>query len=483
MKALLRRLWRRPARHERQGGVPVRRRPRLSLEALESRWAPAAGVPAAALALVPQPVLLPGPQPWPLTALVRFDAQPVISQLIPPGPTTDADLSFQVQGSFNESGQISPAFPMGPVQPPEPIYPPEPFLPPEPLFPWSQNGSYSLEVLAHETLVPPTGAGAPGSLQVTYSIQGTFNSVLRVAPGPAAAGMAATWVSVYHASLAGHGQIAGTVSAADPTAGQQVVFTSQADTSYQTQGQVERQLPGEHPFETIALERGTTHDQALWNWRESLFPLQPTIPAVSTITASYSGADHLNQDLLVWPQNGEARSSHLAADLRADASADESLAASGPAGPSAGPAGLLLTGDSQLHGRLDVLTADRPSPFSHVIDGTGGVQENVVVVPQPVAQVAPVLLAPIGNISTTTPTFSWTAVPNATHYSFWLEDPTTGVVQFVMGNPSNTLPNFPVTFGDQYVWWVQAQDDMGNGSPVSIWAMFTVFPILHVPPF
>ena len=458
MKALLRRLWRRPVRDQRQGGVPARRRSRLDLERLESRWSPAVGAPAEALALVPQPVLLPGPQPWPLTALVRFDAQPVFAQLIRPGPTSDADQSFHVQGSFSESGQIRPAFP------------PVPIHPPQPTASWSLNGAYRLEVIANETLGPPAAAGGPGTLQVTYRIQGTFDSVLRVVPEPAAAGTAATWVTAYHASLDGHGQVSGTVSAADPTAGQQIVFTSQADTSYRTQGQVERKLPGEHPFETIALVRGTTDDQALWNWRESLTPPEPTISTVSTVAASYSGADHLNQDLNWWPQNGEARSSHFAADLRADASVNESVAASG----TAGPAGLVLVGNSQLRGRLGVLVADRPRPHSWVIDGSGGVNEKVVVVPQPVAQVAPVPLAPIGKIFTDTPTFSWTAVPNATHYFFWLEDVTTGEVTVSPDTPDNSLPNFPVTPGDTYWWFVQALDDMGNGSPMSGIVSFTV---------
>jgi hypothetical protein len=446
-------------------------RPRPDLERLESRWAPAVGIPAEPLAVVPQPVIVPGPQPWPATALVRFDTQPVFSQLIGPGPARETDLTFHVQGYFSESGQIRPA------------YPPEPVLPPEPLLTWSLNGSYSLEVITHKTLVPPADTGGPGTIQMTYSIQGTFNSVLRVVPQPAAAGVGATWVTIYHASLDGHGQISGTVSATDATAGQAIVFSSQADTSYQSQGQVERRLPGHSTFESIALVRGMTQDQALWNWRESLQPSEPVIPTVSTIAASYSGADHLNQDLVWWPEHGEARSSHTAADLSADASVSETLAASGTGSPSAGPAGLLLVGDTQLQGHLDVLEADRPSPFSRVIDGTGGVNENVVVVPQPVAMIAPVLLAPIGVIVTPPePTFSWTAVPNATHYFFWVEDLTTGIVTVDPAAPSNTIPNFPLnnsTGADHYVWWVQAQDDMGNGSPVSDAALFT---LLFIPP-
>jgi hypothetical protein len=93
----------------------------------------------------------------------------------------------------------------------------------------------------------------------------------------------------------------------------------------------------------------------------------------------------------------------------------------------------------------------------------------------------PVLLGPVGTIFTDTPTFSWTAVPGATQYFFELEDITTGAVAIIQANPDNSVPDFPVTPGDVYAWFVQAQDNLGDSSAVSKVAVFNAITAV-VPP-
>src|SRR5262249_45367557 len=157
-------------------------------------------------------------QPVPPHALIRFDAQPVFSRLLDPGPTCAADLDFQVQGLFSQSGQTTPA----------------PADVANPGGTWSLYAFYSLEVHAPKTRVPPAaapassaagaspGPAAPGTLEVTCTIRGEVALGLTITqPGDDPRGASQT-VTIGREHLVSHGEISGTVSAADPSNGQAI---------------------------------------------------------------------------------------------------------------------------------------------------------------------------------------------------------------------------------------------------------------------
>jgi hypothetical protein len=100
-----------------------------------------------------------------------------------------------------------------------------------------------------------------------------------------------------------------------------------------------------------------------------------------------------------------------------------------------------------------------------------------------IAALAPPLPSgPTGTITSTTPTFSWSAVPEADHYYFWLSDETTGQspVLFV---PNVSLTSFSVasaqqlTPGHSYVWWAGAVSTNGRGITWSSPQSLTIAPL------
>jgi len=89
------------------------------------------------------------------------------------------------------------------------------------------------------------------------------------------------------------------------------------------------------------------------------------------------------------------------------------------------------------------------------------------------APVAPTPLAPTGTVTSTTPTFSWSAVPTATRYALWVDDATTeGKIQQVytaaqLGCAAGTgtcavTPTVTLAIG-KGTWWVKATTAAGDG--------------------
>ncbi len=104
-------------------------------------------------------------------------------------------------------------------------------------------------------------------------------------------------------------------------------------------------------------------------------------------------------------------------------------------------------------------------------------------VPAAFLPVAPKPLAPAGTVSTTTPTFSWAAVPNATSYFLWVDDASAaGKVQQVfsaaqLGCAAGTgtcavTPTVALATGNG-TWWVKATTAAGDG-PWSADQTFTI---------
>jgi hypothetical protein len=482
MATIVNRLWDRCTRQCRPVGAKVCRRPHLEIEALESRWAPA-GV---GLALVPRPVVEVNPQPLPPGAIVQFDAQPVFSKLIPPGPPTFTDVSFQLNGQFSESGQQIPPGPTtmqaGPTQS------------------WSLTAVYSLEVHVQETLVPPgppiapAGPTAippgppiiPGTLDITYSVEGSVDSVLTVTQmagtGTPAAPAAPQDVTIGRELLFRHGAITGTIAPADATGGQQITFIANAETTHETSGQT-RKLIGRTKYPNITLERGIARVQSLWNWDETL-KSSPASDAVAAIDASFSGTDQLDQALLILAPLHPPNPCFIAAALSGTGSLHENLQ---PPGPPIAPGlpGFVLNGSFQDQGDLNETITLLSAPTFHVDNvfaAAGSLnQTGVVLPPQPVNPDTPVPLAPSGLVFTSTPTFSWTAVAGATHYSVWIEDLNTGGVIFAPYVTGTSLPS-SLTAGDTYAWSVQALDDIGDASAVSQVMVFTIVQAKGVAP-
>jgi len=104
-------------------------------------------------------------------------------------------------------------------------------------------------------------------------------------------------------------------------------------------------------------------------------------------------------------------------------------------------------------------------------------------VPAAFAPAAPTPLGPTGTVASTTPTFSWAAVPNATSYALWVDDASTaGKVQQVyaatqLGCAAGTgtcavTPTVALAIG-KGTWWVKATTAAGDG-PWSADQPFTV---------
>jgi uncharacterized repeat protein (TIGR01451 family) len=87
---------------------------------------------------------------------------------------------------------------------------------------------------------------------------------------------------------------------------------------------------------------------------------------------------------------------------------------------------------------------------------------------QPLAQ--PVLIAPLGPITSTMPTFSWKPVSGTDYYEVWVDDITTGTSQ-VLYNPNvsatSWTPGTSLTAGHHYRWWVKAHSNNQDSSPWS----------------
>ncbi len=84
--------------------------------------------------------------------------------------------------------------------------------------------------------------------------------------------------------------------------------------------------------------------------------------------------------------------------------------------------------------------------------------------------------APLGSVTTTTPTYSWNTVSGAASYNVWVNDVTTGVSKIVFENvaTASDTPTTALKLGDSYRWWVQAVNGNGTAGDWSGGLDFTV---------
>jgi uncharacterized delta-60 repeat protein len=89
----------------------------------------------------------------------------------------------------------------------------------------------------------------------------------------------------------------------------------------------------------------------------------------------------------------------------------------------------------------------------------------------------PTVTAPIGIVQTTTPAFTWMAVPNAARYDLWVDNITTGQSQVIRQTNVTTAsftPSSPLTASSTYCVWVRAFDAQNRASAWSAFADFSI---------
>ncbi len=98
------------------------------------------------------------------------------------------------------------------------------------------------------------------------------------------------------------------------------------------------------------------------------------------------------------------------------------------------------------------------------------------------AEPAATLIWPMGNITDTTPTYTWNAVSTATWYNLWVNGPSGNVINLWFsaagaGCSSGTgtcsaTPPTTLALGN-HTWWIQTYSSAGHG-PWSSGKAFTV---------
>ncbi|MGH9333171.1 MAG: hypothetical protein ACRD21_05410, partial [Vicinamibacteria bacterium] len=83
---------------------------------------------------------------------------------------------------------------------------------------------------------------------------------------------------------------------------------------------------------------------------------------------------------------------------------------------------------------------------------------------------AAVLVSPVGNSSTSTPTFRWTGIATASEYYLWVNSSTGNVLRhwypaasLCSGTNCSIGPSSALAAGN-YTWWIQARNGAGDGA-------------------
>ena len=382
----------RPQKAARHANAVWRRHKRLAIETLENRLALSATAAAVGpLLFSPRAIVEANPGAVPPVAVVAFDPQPLLANLIATGAASlTASGTFPLEGTLSETVKIGPAS-TGPT----PAASANAALETATL-----TVSYNLTAQVNQSIIAPvsTGTGSPtitpGSLNATFSIWGTITGVLTVNnPAPKETlTFNFTEVSVSTTPYES-GKISGTIYTIAPGGSQAISFTTQENVNENVTGTLVQKLPGLNSVEAVTLVRGVVQDHSLSNWLQTLHAVPTSATAaVSSIAATYTTSDTLAESLWLslTPTPVAAGSGmpstaptyQIAATFTGGGSVNEilhSLLTPVAAGSTAVPVGptLEVTGTSQDEGKLSGTISSPPGTttptqvFSDQLDGDG----------------------------------------------------------------------------------------------------------------
>jgi len=372
------------------------------------------------------------PSAVPPFPLVQFNPQAILTDLMSAGSQTNSTgLLVNGDGSANlsESVTTSQAGSSGPAQ--------------DHLL---LNYQYRLDGVAEETVTPGSPA-APGSVTISFSLSGRVEGSFQDTTGS----LPPQWIGRLDALMTIHGSLSGTWTK-DASLGITLIdlnSTFTTDTAIHQNESITRGAILIPWFMDATVHSTGTGDATLLPagiaGGAETSVISNTGSATDDVSANVKHSQAAGtSELLEWdisfhkieiePNNGKS-------EFMDDWNADDGTG-SGTSTPSGGQSS-----------QVSVVFAAAGSSLQHVIP-------TVVLA-------APVALAPSNTIFTTTPTFSWTAVPGATNYFVTIIDLTTPlVVHGDVAGTSLTL-GFGLTPGDTYVWYVQALDNQGDASDFS----------------
>ncbi|HEY1603451.1 MAG TPA: dockerin type I domain-containing protein [Pirellulales bacterium] len=148
----------------------------------------------------------------------------------------------------------------------------------------------------------------------------------------------------------------------------------------------------------------------------------------------------------------------------------------------------LYSNGSYAYDFLDVTSGTNTGGLSagpgyDYVTGLGSPRANTIVSALAGISEVPTPTAPSGTVSTTTPTFQWSSVPDATGYFLTIVDTTTQttIANGISVTGTSYTPAAGLATGDSFQWKVQAFDGAGALAAASSPLSFTVMSINHAP--
>jgi hypothetical protein len=424
----LRQAWKRPA--------PKRQRPRLQVEALEDRITPVIAI------LISHPVPLVSDLSAtnaPPVPVFQFDVEPVFNQPMSAEPATST-TALSVDG--HQSDAVSEVLDLAGASGASPTR-------------LDVQYNYRVDGVLEDVVTPPPPPGEPIPFVITVGVSGTVVASFQ----DVAADGTLLWSGTVHATVSINSTMSGT-------------WTQDTDTTTFTATGSSTTFTGVGGTETLDLS-----------------PQGGPLPTFAFDGNIQTTGDFTQVSAFTGPKDGMV-------SVTASSSFSDQIAIAiqetMPAGPDPGPStAIAATYGGSQDVRFDydalktVISTEKSSgmlsenltpPSGSPLDLTGLVNSlgsgHVHVLPK-VALPAPTALAPSGTVDTSTLTFSWTAVPGATHYTLTIVDLTQPTTVTVEDIPTSSWTTSVTQNGDTYIWYVQALDDQGDASAFSNSLTFT----------
>jgi hypothetical protein len=334
-----------------------RRSRRLSVEALEHRLALTA-IATPPLVFAPRAIIEVNPSPVPPTAMVAFDPQLALPNLVVPGPVQVVNPAYRVSGSFSELEQVTlpdsgaTGTPAGTT------------------VSARVTVSYNLQAQVVETITPPSttsgstalvGPVSPnGAIWTSYSLWGQVSVQLSIPAGiTTQPGVQPQIIATYQSVSTQNSPYAtGTITASISPVGaggvsQTIGLTTQATTNDNFSGTVVHYLAGQTSVQAVSLIHGVVQDNSLANWLETAHS-GATSTTVSSIGATYATKDAISESIWVNLAPAGANMSpayQIAATDTGSGSVNETLTYGPAASVTAAPT-LIVTGASKTQDSL-----------------------------------------------------------------------------------------------------------------------------------